>query len=156
MADINYIFHLLDWDRTEVEQQEGLLLARSVKCISAFFQPAEIDGCGGKTTWDNCALAISERSDEELTPYISRMFWWLRDMNWPGAEIILQRLLKFDNRRDFLVVELRKLIVGIIAANSRTWMFGIIWLLEEDANLIESVGSQLYQDLLAVYRKNDI
>ena len=153
MADINYIFHLLDWNRTEAEQQEGLALARSVKCISAFFQPAEVDNCGGKPTWDNCALVIAERSDEELTPYVYPMLWWLQDMNWPGAEIILQRLLRFDQRRFYLIGELRNLIRGLIAAEATGWMYGIIWLLEEDPKLIEEVGLHLYNELVAAYRK---
>ena len=153
MADINYILQLLDWDSTEAEQQEGLLLARSVKCVSAFFQPAGAVDCGGKPTWDNCALVISERSDEELTPYIYRMLWWLRDMNWPGAEIILQRLLQFDRRRPTLIATLRRLITGIVAADDKVWMYGIIWLLEEDPKLIEEVGLHLYNELVAAYRK---
>ena len=153
MADINYILQLLDWDSTEAEQQEGLVLARSVKCVSAFFQPAGVVDCGGKPTWDNCALVISERSDEELTPYIYRMLWWLRDMNWPGAEIILQRLLQFDRRRPTLIATLRRLITGIVAADDKVWMYGIIWLLEEDPKLIEEVGLHLYNELVAAYRK---
>jgi hypothetical protein len=153
MADINYILQLLDWDSTEAEQQEGLLLARSVKCVSAFFQPAGVVDCGGKATWDNCALVIAERSDEELTPYIHNMFWWLRDMNWPGAEIILQRLLQFDRRRSTLIVTLRRFITRIVAADDKVWMYGFIWLLEEDPKLIEEVGLHLYNELVAAYRK---
>ena len=36
MADIDYILDLLDWNRTEEEQAEGLRLARQVKAFNVF------------------------------------------------------------------------------------------------------------------------
>lgn len=41
MADIDYILDLLDWNRTEEEQAEGLRLARQVKAFNVFLQPCD-------------------------------------------------------------------------------------------------------------------
>ena len=34
-----------------------------------------------------------QKKDEELAKYCIKLFEWLQDMNWPGAEIIFDRLL---------------------------------------------------------------
>lgn len=95
MADIDRIMYLIDWARSPAEQQEGISLAREVKCIKAFFQPT---GPGySKSVWENSAAIICERSDEELIPYIADMILWLEDLNWPGAEQIQQRLIAFQD-----------------------------------------------------------
>ena len=95
MSNIDKIMYLIDWKRSLAEQQEGILLAREVVCINAFFQPI---GPGySKSVWENCAVIICDRSDEELQPYITDMLLWIEDLNWPGAEKIQQRLIAFQD-----------------------------------------------------------
>jgi len=93
MVDIDYIIDLLDWDKTLEEQNKGLELARKVKCISVFMQPVSPYGKG---VWDNCAKVLAEKDDKTLEPYLFYLLEWLQDMNWPGAQIIYDRLLKMD------------------------------------------------------------
>lgn len=93
MADIDYIMDLLDWNRTEEEQAEGLRLARQVKAFNVFLQPC--DKKNNKNVWDNCALIISEKEDLELFPYLFELFMWIQDLNWPGALCIVDRLQKY-------------------------------------------------------------
>lgn len=95
MTDIDYIMELLDWNRTEEEQAKGRELARDVKSINVFLQP------NGKNLWDNCALILAERSDEELEPYLLNLMAWLEDMNWPGAFCILDRLNRYADTSMF-------------------------------------------------------
>ena len=49
---------------------------------------------GEKHVWENCAKIFISKSDEELSPYYGALFEWLQDMNWPGAELIYDRLIK--------------------------------------------------------------
>ena len=72
MVNIDYIMGLLDWNNPENMQEEGRALAREVSCINVFIQPC--DRKYNKNVWDNCALILSERSDEELRPYLDRLF----------------------------------------------------------------------------------
>ena len=95
MVDIDYIMELLDWNQTEEEQAKGRELARDVKSINVFLQPKG-KNCN-KNVWDNCSLILAERSDEELTPYLQDLMVWLRDMNWPGAFSILDRLNRYED-----------------------------------------------------------
>ena len=87
--DIDEIFDMLSWNNNVDTQQAGIYAAGKIQNISVLFQPNE-----SKEIWQNCAIVISQKGDEKLSRYIYDMFCWLQDMNWPGAEIIYDRLLK--------------------------------------------------------------
>lgn len=63
MVDIDYIMELLDWNRTEEEQAEGLRLARQVKAFNVFLQPC--DDKNNKNVWDNCACPLPAKIDRK-------------------------------------------------------------------------------------------
>lgn len=94
MVNIDHIMDLLDWNNSVEDQKRGIELARDVKNFNVFFQPGCTPSCKG--VWDNCAIIISEKTDEELTPYLIEMIEWLEDMNWPGADRILERLKRYE------------------------------------------------------------
>jgi hypothetical protein len=75
MGDIDSIINLIDWDKSDSDQQRGIILAKEVSCLKAFFRPV---GPGyGKNVWDNCAVILCARADSELNPYILDMLLWL-------------------------------------------------------------------------------
>lgn len=87
------ILDLLDWNMPSEVQAKGISLAREAKTIVPFLQP--LTSKHNKNVWDNCAVVIAEKSDEELRPYLVELLEWLQDMNWPGAFCILDRLKKY-------------------------------------------------------------
>ena len=89
MINIDYIMELIDRNNSIEEQAMGIKLAQDVKCINVFLQPLSPYE---KNVWDNCAKILSERTNEELAPYLIELMEWLQDMNWPGAFCILDRL----------------------------------------------------------------
>lgn len=97
--NIQEILDMLDWHCSQEEQQKGLALAKKHRNLECFL------GLGSerrpKSVWDNCALVLAERSDEELAPYLPELLGWLKDMNWPGAYCILERLGKYRDRDSF-------------------------------------------------------
>lgn len=101
MPDIDYMMNLLDWNKSSIEQAEGIRLARSVENIQVFFQPCTKHF--NKNVWDNCAKVLSARSDEELSPYWGQMLAWLQDLNWPGAYCILDRIKRISDKTVFNV-----------------------------------------------------
>ena len=84
---------LLDWNKSEEEQAEGLRLARQVKAFNVFLQPC--DKKNSKNVWDNCALILSEKEDSDLLVYLPNLFMWIQDLNWPGALCVVDRLQNF-------------------------------------------------------------
>lgn len=99
MVNIDYIMDLLDWNNSIEKQEQGINLAKEVKCINVFLQPGSYHY--GKNVWDNCAKILAARSNEELSPYLIELMAWLQDMNWPGAFCILNRLKKMVNEQLF-------------------------------------------------------
>lgn len=100
MYNIDDIMDMLDWNQNKEEQEKGLKLAKSIKSINVFIQP--LDFKHNKNVWENCAKVLSERSDEELKPYIISLLEWLQDMNWPGAFIIFERLKNYKDKENFV------------------------------------------------------
>lgn len=82
------LFEMLSWKNEEEKQQNGRKEAAKLKYISIFFRPKET-----KAVWENCAKVIVEKTDTELSKYVIDMLTWLQDMNWPGAELIYNRIL---------------------------------------------------------------
>ena len=129
MYDIDRILHLIDWNRSLPEQQEGIAMAREVSCIKAFFQPI---GPGySKNVWDNCAAILCERTDEELTPYTLDMLLWLEDLNWPGAEQIQRRLIQFQDV-SMLSSYLNSMIPALSFLREDSWLMFLADLLENE------------------------
>ena len=120
MADIDYILDLMDWNRTEEEQAEGLRLARQVKAFNVFLQPC--DDRNNKNVWDNCALIISEKEDLELFPYLFELFMWIQDLNWPGAFCIVERLKEYEKRNAFYRRHWQEAYTCAKALKNKVWM----------------------------------
>ena len=99
MVNIDYIMDLLDWNNSIERQEQGIEMAKDVKCINVFLQPGS--RYYGKNVWDNCAKILSARSNEELSPYMIELMEWLQDMNWPGAFCIFDRLKGMVNEQLF-------------------------------------------------------
>ena len=97
--NIDEIYDLFSWDNAYTpeeynqREQQGLELAKEVKYLFPFLQPFIPNG-KSKSVWEPCAKTIADRTDEELVPYLPFLFRWLQDLNWPGSEIILNRLAK--------------------------------------------------------------
>lgn len=84
---IDRIFEMLSWNSDESTQARGIEEAKKIKNLSVLIQPIE-----SKSIWENCAKVLSSKIDDELKPYLLNLFKWLQDMNWPGADIVYERL----------------------------------------------------------------
>ena len=119
MVDIDVIMQLIDWNKSKTEQYEGVRLAKGVKCLNVFLQPCDKEY--NKNVWENCALILSERSDEELSPYVLELLLWLQDLNWPGAIRILNRLKKFKDKSSLIRIW-KKCLKCAKTLNEKTWL----------------------------------
>lgn len=90
-VNIDRVFKYLSWDKNDEIQAYGIELAKRIKNISVLIMPIE-----SKSIWENCAKVIVCKSDDELKIYLYRLFEWLQDMNWPGADIIYDRLIHVE------------------------------------------------------------
>lgn len=91
---IDEIMDMLDANNPIEVQEWARMLAKKIKCINVFIQPCHREH--NKNVWDNCALILSDRNDDELRPYLCELFRWLQDRNWPRSDIIKRRLNRFE------------------------------------------------------------
>jgi hypothetical protein len=147
-CNIDRIMYLISWDRSESEQQEGLSMARKVSCLKAFCQP----GCRdySKDVWENCAVILCERSDEELEFYISDMLLWLEDLNWPGASQIQERLVQFQ-KVDMLAMWLNSWVPALKQLKKLAWLSFISVVL--DNSKLKELLNQDTLEILQSHRK---
>lgn len=110
-VDIDYILFLLSWNRTKEQQKKGVELSKNVKNLKCFILPYYTlnNEILSKDIWENCAKVLAEKNDEDLEPYLYDLLEWIQDLNWPGAEIILERLNNFKKNQNFIkIVNKRK------------------------------------------------
>ena len=94
---IDDIYELFSWETADSDEEwavrveTGIAEARKLKNIFPFIQPT-VAGRNNKSVWEPCAKVIVLKSDEDLEDYLYELLEWLQDMNWPGADIIFNRL----------------------------------------------------------------
>lgn len=143
--NIDTIIYLIDWNRSEEEQQKGIAMAREVKCLKAFCRPYS------KSVWENCARILCERSDDELIAYTTDMLMWLEDINHPGALLILQRLARFT-RVDLLAFIIPYMARALSAISEERWLTAIANLLY-NKRLRETLDAETIQILMPFYNE---
>lgn len=86
-CNIDDIFGYLSWNNAPEVQSMGIEMAKKIKFLSVLIMPIE-----DESVWENCAKVLASKSDDELDRYFIKLFGWIKDMNWPGADIIYRRL----------------------------------------------------------------
>ena len=97
MDTIKQVMDMIDWSQPSEIQAKGRAIAERFDSIIPFLQPTSLEH--NKNVWENCALIIERKSDEELIPFLPNLFEWLQDLNWPGAVTILDRLKVFSGEK---------------------------------------------------------
>ena len=98
--NIEEIYCYLSWENSVETQKNGIVLAKQIQDLSYFILPR-----GKKHIWENCAKILQGKSDSELQTYLYDLFGWFQDMNWPGAYIIYDRLMRSENKAVLLVAK---------------------------------------------------
>lgn len=95
---LDEIYESFIWDSSYTDDEyeskitAGINEAKKYKYLYPFIQPMIPEK--SKSIWEPCARVVAFKSDEELKPYLYLLFEWLQDLNWPGAYVIYDRLLK--------------------------------------------------------------
>ena len=101
-------------------------MCMDISCLNVFISPK--DKAFNKNIWDNCALIISEKEDEFLSPYLTKLINWLQDMNCPGTVTIFDRLINYKNYKLLNDVINERIIVAKVLKDE-IWLSNIIELI---------------------------
>lgn len=125
--NIDEIIELLDWNNDVEIQQKGIELAKNIKDITVFIKPKHHNY--SKMVWENCAIILRDKTDEELTPYLENLLEWIKDINWPGALIIMERLKQFLDTQK-IADAINSCFNKAIKDNNNIWIHSLAELLE--------------------------
>ena len=140
---IDELFDMLSWNSDEETQRKGIELAKNVRCFSVFLQPRGLEH--SKDVWENCAKILAAYSDETLKYCLQELLEWLADMNWPGAEIVLQRLIEFRDPK-LLSLFIEHCVKEALVCDDQAWLGNMAALLEND-NLKRHLPKDVYNTL---------
>ena len=118
--DVNELFEMLNWNNDEEIQKKGIEEGKKIKYLSILMQPIEDKGI-----WENCAKIISQKSDKTLQPYINLLLEWLQDANWPGYNIIYDRIKSMPI--ELIISDFKNSLKKAVRQENITW----IWWLGE-------------------------
>ena len=76
---------------------------------------------GDKGNWYYEALILTKRGYPKIADIIPKLFIWLQDMNWPGAEEIWKMLSTLP--RDVLIENFEQAIGKAVEENDYGWMY---------------------------------
>ncbi len=145
---IDDLFDMLSWNSDEETQKIGIELAASIKCYSVFLQPHGMSH--SKDIWENCAKILAKYPDETLE-YCSRgLLEWLQDMNWPGSEIVLKRLVDFQDTR-MLSLFVVRCVKEALACDDQIWL-GNMSVLLDNCSIKDNLPKDVYDTLYHRYR----
>ena len=116
---IDELMDMLDWQQPMEIQINGITLAKHIKSINVFLQPH--DSRHNKNVWVNCASILASKENDELRPYYFELLRWLQDMNWPGFDIIFERLKKIENDKEFALIY-EKTLSYATSLNDEAWI----------------------------------
>lgn len=91
-CNIDKTFEYLSCNNSDEVQNLGIEVAKKIKNLSVLIMPIE-----DKSIWENCAKVLIIKNDDELQLYYIKLFEWLKDMNWPGAYLIYDRLVRVSS-----------------------------------------------------------
>ena len=137
---IDELFEMLDCNNDKETQKIGIEEGMKVKNWLIFVRPVE-----NKNIWENCAKIIASYSDEELKIYLGKAFEWLQDANWPGYDIIYNRIKIMP--AEMIINEYRKALEDAQKLEDEMWLI----YLSEVANEKECKG--LYELLTEEEKK---
>ncbi len=137
--------------RKWVDENTAEWPSNSIEHIHEFFILRDGYKSGeNKDVWEQCANILAQREDQMLLPDSSGLLKWLRDLSWPGARTILERL-KTMSASPMFVYEVKTCIKQALARDEQLWLDNLSGLLDN-----ELLKEKLPEELLAVLKRHYI
>ena len=117
MIDID----ILSWSLPESEQYANIAKLQPVNeaDISSLILPFRKKDC-----WKNCAILLSTIDNSRLAAFLPQIFEWYKDMNWPGFDIISERIKTFPNDQICNAVHIA--VKRAVAENDMEWYYNLL------------------------------
>ena len=144
MYNIDKIMDMLDCNNSVGVQEKGIEFAKNVKCINVFVLPKHPGY--NKNVWENCAKILADKTDKILNPYLIKLLEWIKDLNWPGALIIINRLKKIYDT-EMLSFAVKECIRIASVTDNHIWLENLSELLDN-----KKLKEKLPEDVLKILK----
>ena len=149
---INELFEMLSSNNDEKIQKIGIEEGKKIKNLHFLMQPI-----GEKSSWENCARIIEQKSDEILSEYDLFLFAWLQDENWPGFEIIYNRIktIPAELMHSSYIYSIKKAIKEKHESKCDTWLITLLELADNKKlyNILEKKEKKIIKKYMRKYKK---
>ena len=99
------------------------------------FDPTRLLMPIGKAYWENAAICLRRMGYPRTVHALNGMLGWLKDMNWPGADVILSFLECYP--KEALRLAYEKAVAQAVKDRDRDWLEGLSCLAREQRILRE-------------------
>ena len=133
--EFNELIDRLSWNEDPVGQNEAiaLLVAAGDRLdLSLVLQK------GDKSCWQNEARVIQVLGYPRFREVIPAMLEWLQDLNWPGANEIVEALARMP--KDALAGYISQAAERAMAEEDAEWLVGLQHLVREARLAADSIG----------------
>lgn len=108
----------LSWNSTADQIKSGFIAALQETDHQYLLQPTD-----HFDSWENASILFLILGDEEIKPYLADLLNWLQDLNWPGAQRILDRLQRISS--ELLAKPLELAAKSAAESKDETWLSNI-------------------------------
>ncbi len=119
MENIEKLIDDLDWNKPIEIQEKAIKNLENIseKDLCKLIQPKS------KNYWENAAKVINKIGYPKIKPIMSELFEWIKDLNWPGAVIIVDTLrnIEIGEINEFI----KEALIKAEIENDEIWKSGI-------------------------------
>ncbi len=138
--DREKIIEMMDWHQSDNIQFYAITKAMEDDDIEYWIQPGYY-----KYSWENCAKVVASKDDISLSNHLKKLLEWLKDINWPGALIILERLKRFNPA--LLKKDLENTIIIAYQQNEIEWLYSLaeFWDIQEIRSILDDPAKNILE-----------
>ena len=119
MDNIEKLIDDLDWNKPIEIQENAIKNLENIseKDLCKLIQPKS------KYCWENAAKVINKIGYPKIKPIMPELFEWIKDLNWPGAVIIVDTLrnIEIGEINEFI----KEALIKAELENDELWKSGI-------------------------------
>lgn len=126
IEEIDFYIDKLDWNYPQEENELAInkLVDIDNNYMDMLLQPRCI-----KCYWDNAATVLKKIGYPRIEPIIPGLLEWLQDLNWPGAQTVVDIFRDIDN--DVLKPYIRDALIRADDEDDEMWIYWLKYLIEE-------------------------
>ena len=140
---VNQLMRKLAWNnlQSDIDSTIDNLINIDDEKISMLILP-DFD----KGLWENAALVLKRIGYPRIQHVIPELLGWLKDINWPGVNTIIELLRTVDTKS--LVLHVEKVLIKAKDENDDLWIGGIKILLKQTKIRKEDFSNKGIYDIL--------